>query len=314
MMKSALGRADEREARSELRSRQLVEAVMQHVVLSTDIVPEKDRFSYWRETVGEGVFGVSPERDKDRTQEVTYNASIDIVRRPSFVRLRGHTDGCPAFRRPRDVARLGHDQFVWVYRESGDGVWFKQDQHEFGGLTGLVKAYLDAFDRQAETLDDREAGFVADHFCRLLAVACGAAAGEHQESIHAARLAEAKRYIDLNLADPTLTPEKAAMALKISVRSLHLLFEPSGTTFAQYVLRRRPRGMPRRPHEPRRSVRHGHRLRLGLQQPDDLQPDIPAGLQCGARRNAPLSRRAVAASPQSHSERLSARRRFCAEW
>jgi AraC-like DNA-binding protein len=41
------------------------------------------------------------------------------------------------------------------------------------------------------------------------------------------------------LADPGLTPEKAAAALKMSVRQLHLLFEPSGTSFAQHVLQRR---------------------------------------------------------------------------
>jgi AraC-like DNA-binding protein len=108
-----------------------------------------------------------------------------------------------------------------------------------GGVAGMVKAYLDAFAGQIDTLDDREAGLVADNFCRLLAVACGAAAGEHEEALRLARLEEAKRYIDLHLADAGLTPEKAAAALKISVRQLHLLFEPSGTSFAQYVLRRR---------------------------------------------------------------------------
>jgi AraC-like DNA-binding protein len=101
------------------------------------------------------------------------------------------------------------------------------------------KPYLEAVAAQIDALDDREADLVADNFCRLLAVTCGAAAGEHKESIRAARLEEAKRYIGLHLADPELTPEKAAGALKVSVRQLHLLFEPSGTTFGQYVLRRR---------------------------------------------------------------------------
>ncbi len=49
----------------------------------------------------------------------------------------------------------------------------------------------------------------------------------------------AKRYIETHRADPMLTPERAASALKISVRQLHLLFEPGGTTFAQYVMKRR---------------------------------------------------------------------------
>jgi AraC-like DNA-binding protein len=88
-----------------------------------------------------------------------------------------------------------------------------------------------------EALDDREADLVADNFCRLLAVACGASAGEHQEAIRLGRLEEAKRYINLHLAEPGLAPGKAAASLKMSVRQLHRLFEPSGTTFAQYVTR-----------------------------------------------------------------------------
>jgi AraC-like DNA-binding protein len=107
------------------------------------------------------------------------------------------------------------------------------------GLTGMVKAHLNAFSGQIDALDDREADCIADSFCRLLAVACGAAAGEQREAIRLARLEDAKRYINRRLADPALTPAKAAAALKISVRQLHRLFEPSGTSFAQYVLRRR---------------------------------------------------------------------------
>ena len=107
------------------------------------------------------------------------------------------------------------------------------------GLTGIIKAYRDAVAEQIDALEDREADVLADNFCRLLAVACGAAAGEHQEALRLARLEEAKRYVGLHLADPELTPEKAAGALRMSVRQLHRLFEPSGQSFAQYVLRRR---------------------------------------------------------------------------
>jgi AraC-like DNA-binding protein len=90
-----------------------------------------------------------------------------------------------------------------------------------------------------DTLEPRELVLVTDNFCRLLALACGAAVGEHGEAIRSARLNEIKRYIDLNIADPELTPEKAARALKMSLRQLHLAFEPSGTSFSKYILRRR---------------------------------------------------------------------------
>ena len=107
------------------------------------------------------------------------------------------------------------------------------------GLSRLVKTYLDGFAAQLGSLGDREAEIVADNFLRLLAVACGANAGDHRESIRLARLEEAKRHINLNLANPKLTPETVASALRVSVRQLHLLFEPSGMSFSQYVLGRR---------------------------------------------------------------------------
>jgi transcriptional regulator GlxA family with amidase domain len=43
----------------------------------------------------------------------------------------------------------------------------------------------------------------------------------------------------VHLADPGLTPASVAVALGISVRQLHRLFEPSGSSFARYVLRQR---------------------------------------------------------------------------
>jgi AraC-like DNA-binding protein len=107
------------------------------------------------------------------------------------------------------------------------------------GLSGMVKAYLDSFAGQIDTLGDQELRLVAGNFCRLLAVACGAKAGEHEEALHAARIAEARRYVDSHLAEPGLTAEKAAAALKMSVRQLYRLFEPSGESFARYVTRRR---------------------------------------------------------------------------
>ena len=60
-----------------------------------------------------------------------------------------------------------------------------------------------------------------------------------RDSLRSAQLAAVKRYVDLHLADPGLTPASAAAALGISARQLHRLFEPSGSSFARYVLRQR---------------------------------------------------------------------------
>jgi hypothetical protein len=39
---------------------------MKRLVLSTEGVPETERFSYWRTAVGDGLIGVGVERDKDQ--------------------------------------------------------------------------------------------------------------------------------------------------------------------------------------------------------------------------------------------------------
>lgn len=107
------------------------------------------------------------------------------------------------------------------------------------GAAGLAKSFFDAFVQQMPVLDERELVTAIDTFGRLLALACGAAAGEHGEAIRSARLKALMRYVDHNIADPGLTPEKVAHALKMSQRQLHLTFEPTGTSFSRYVLRRR---------------------------------------------------------------------------
>jgi AraC-like DNA-binding protein len=83
---------------------------------------------------------------------------------------------------------------------------------------------------------------VLENLSGLVALACGASEEGRwsgQDSLRAARLEAAKRHIDQHLAEPGLTPASTAAALGISVRHLHLLFEPTGTSFAQYVAQRR---------------------------------------------------------------------------
>ena len=262
---------------------------MQRVVMSTDDIAAKDRFSYWREEVGERLLGFSSERKKG--EETPFKASVVGSINPCVARFRFRSDGYQILRRPSDIARVGWDGYVAVYREMSAGASFQDHKHEVvttgrdlivrdptvpfvgkagaefdsefwffpralfdphlsaykhqnhqtplltSGLGGMVRAYLDALSGQLDSLDDRETEIVADNFCRLLAAACG---GDRQpEAARSARLAEVKRYLSLHLADPGLTPEKVAGALKVSVRQLHLLFEPSGTSFSRYILQRR---------------------------------------------------------------------------
>jgi AraC-like DNA-binding protein len=53
------------------------------------------------------------------------------------------------------------------------------------------------------------------------------------------RLQAVRAYVENNLEWSGLTPASTARALGISVRQLHMLFEPTGTTFSRYVLSRR---------------------------------------------------------------------------
>ncbi|HZP79386.1 MAG TPA: AraC family transcriptional regulator [Pseudolabrys sp.] len=53
------------------------------------------------------------------------------------------------------------------------------------------------------------------------------------------RLQAARAYIENNLEWGDLSPAKTASAIGVSLRQLHLLFEPTGTSFSRYVLARR---------------------------------------------------------------------------
>ena len=109
-------------------------------------------------------------------------------------------------------------------------------------LGSLLGAAFAAANAQVPLLSPELGDAVLQNLCGLVALACGASeegrfTGQH--SLRAARLEGAKRHIDQHLAEPGLTPSSTAAALGISVRHLHLLFEPTGTSFAQYVAQRR---------------------------------------------------------------------------
>jgi AraC-like DNA-binding protein len=109
-------------------------------------------------------------------------------------------------------------------------------------LGSLLGAAFDAASTQVPLLSPELADAVLQNLCGLVALACGASdegRWSGRESLRTTRLEAAKRHIDQHLAEPHLTPASTAAALGISVRHLHLLFEATGTTFAQYVTQRR---------------------------------------------------------------------------
>jgi AraC-like DNA-binding protein len=109
-------------------------------------------------------------------------------------------------------------------------------------LGSLLGAAMDAAKVQAPLLPDELGEAVLRNLCGLVALTCSASqegTEQARDSLHSSRRAAVKRYVDLHLADPSLTPASAAAALGISVRQLHRLFEPDNISFARYVSRQR---------------------------------------------------------------------------
>ncbi len=108
-----------------------------------------------------------------------------------------------------------------------------------GGAEALAASYLDALTQNWDSIPEPTMGPVTDTLARLIGIACGAVAEEQPNAVRTGRLVEAKQHIVRHLANPELSPASAAAALGISVRTLHALFEPTGISFARYVLSRR---------------------------------------------------------------------------
>lgn len=122
-------------------------------------------------------------------------------------------------------------------RPTGPG--FRHLTRHAGGPASLFRDYLDSLGRQIDGLSEAETGAAADVLSRLLAMACGGETGGRNEAVRAGRLAVIKRYVDHNLTRPNLSATMVAAAMNLSVRQLHRVFEPSGTSLAEYIAARR---------------------------------------------------------------------------
>ena len=97
------------------------------------------------------------------------------------------------------------------------------------GVQALAASYLGSLTRNWDNIPEAAMGLVADTLVRLIGIACGAAAEAEPQAVARGRLVEAKRFIDRHLPDRELSPTRTAVALGISVRALHQLFEPPAT-------------------------------------------------------------------------------------
>ncbi len=115
------------------------------------------------------------------------------------------------------------------------------------GPGALLLGYFRTLWKELPRLEPAAAESALHYLVGLVALQQSAVAGatrlpaqsQTRAALRAAKLAEAQRLVEQRLEDPALDAEQVAAALRISVRQLSLLFEPTGESFARHVARRR---------------------------------------------------------------------------
>jgi AraC-like DNA-binding protein len=107
----------------------------------------------------------------------------------------------------------------------------------------LLKSYIGALDDVAANLTPALAELVAAHLYDLAALALGAAGDAaviaHGRGVRAARLVAAKAFVRRHLHRSDLRADNVAAHLGVTPRYVHMLFEPDGCSFLEYVLAER---------------------------------------------------------------------------
>jgi AraC-like DNA-binding protein len=123
----------------------------------------------------------------------------------------------------------------WVRRETD--LWAAPLSRE-PGANALLADLFGSFAREAPKLDSAAAELTVRTLVQLALIARGQSDRRSEEGRAACRealLGAARRHIEKHSGRGDLSAAKTAAALGISVRQLHLLFEPAGTTFAGYL-------------------------------------------------------------------------------
>ncbi|MPZ58608.1 MAG: helix-turn-helix domain-containing protein [Rhizobiales bacterium] len=109
------------------------------------------------------------------------------------------------------------------------------------GIGALLSCYFDALLVEAPRLPLGDQRAALHALTTLTAAAYGRLTTDNEphNAVRTAQLLAGKQMIERHIASPALTPALIAQRLGISVRLLHKLFEPSGTTVSRYILGRR---------------------------------------------------------------------------
>jgi len=95
---------------------------------------------------------------------------------------------------------------------------------------------------EADALTDVTRAQLGERLIDVLALALDSPNGEMSDldgSVKSERLRQIKNYIESNLGNPLLNPERVAAACQVSVRALHYLFKGMGHSVSDYIRERR---------------------------------------------------------------------------
>lgn len=146
--------------------------------------------------------GIAPEHDYDFQVVTLPMAKLSAFGKPDYLRRISHLD-------PRDP------------------------------YNALLSSYFSDWCRTMPDLTPEQGDVATRTLINLLAVAGGvfdSRETEATQAVAAARIRAAERFIEANLNRPNLSPQLVANHLGISVRQLHLDFEPTGRSVARRIL------------------------------------------------------------------------------
>jgi AraC-like DNA-binding protein len=146
-------------------------------------------------------------------------------------RLRSDGGTAMVLRLPASAVR----PYLRILDDVAGRVWEATD----GGSASLVRHLLDGLMHAMDGYTPGSPGRLAQHLVGLLTVMFADASRGLEEDPEHGILQDAQEYIERNLADPVLSPDRVAAALFVSTRSLHRLFEAEGLTVSGWIRQRR---------------------------------------------------------------------------
>jgi AraC-like DNA-binding protein len=274
-------------------------------IWSTDGVPTRERFSYWREVVCNAAVGFFGTPTAAPAGVFSARASLRSSGPFRFMVSEAKTSYQLALTR-RDAAGIPSDYYGLILQISGESISIRGDETvrlaageigfclggpyrgEHGGHSAIAMLPRAMIERRAPwlrnlshrrlaanarfadhlrlhmmelasscpPLGEVQTSLLADSLCNLMALAAadGIPATRLQGEL---QLEALLAFCRQNLQDPDLSPQQAADAVGISLRTLHARFRQTGRTFGHWVLENRLEGCGaalRDPHQRRSNI------------------------------------------------------------